>query len=325
MKIQQHNDWDTIEQILASNKEDPEYSRLYADLNDEDKMLVNTLGAIRLDCDNERALDAKEEIQERVYHKMFEDGKKTKDRNTPLIVLLTVAASVAVLLGISRFYGHEKPNEEISQVVFSSPNHISSIVLPDSSVVTLNRGSILTYTTDYNRQTRSVCLEGEAFFDVRTNPEKAFIVSTGDIDVKVLGTVFNVSAYPENSEVVTSLISGSVQLLNQKKEAVCKLTPNQSASYNKETSKIEISPYDPESTIDWMTGDIRFKKQSFHAICEALEKKFDCEIVIQNKSISNKKFTGKFMNDESLREILNTMQINIPFRYEIENNVVTIY
>lgn len=81
------------------------------------------------------------------------------------------------------------------------------MVLPDSSVVTLNHGSRLSYSTDYNKSSRDVRLVGEACFQVARNEHVPFIVKTRQIDVKVLGTVFNVSAYGEEEEVVTSLIS----------------------------------------------------------------------------------------------------------------------
>jgi ferric-dicitrate binding protein FerR (iron transport regulator) len=222
-------------------------------------------------------------------------------------------------------YRMGKSAEEVSQVVFSSPNAVSNVILPDSSVVTLNTGSMLTYETDYNRNLRKVRLVGEAFFDVRPDDGKLFVVSADGVEIKVLGTAFNVSAYPEDGEIVTSLISGSVQLDNREAEPICHLQPGQSAVYDKATAGVEIDYYEPEYTIGWMTGKLLFRKKTFSDICRALEKKYHCTIEVKNEEIHKKLFTGKFLNDESLPEILSIIQINIPFRYKTENNHITIY
>ncbi|MDR1505400.1 MAG: FecR family protein [Prevotella sp.] len=329
MKLERNNDWDKIAKFLAKEKEDIGHDHLFSDLSDEDKVLASVLEKIKLDCDYEYAFQIKEEILEKTYRKIFDGSKglKVKNNRNLFTVLFTIAASIAILLGISNIYLYYsgEQNEEDSRIVFSSPNDISNIILPDSSVVILNKGSILSYTTDYNHKIRNVYLEGEAFFDVRKDVKKAFIVSTDKIDIKVLGTTFNVSAYPENKEIVTSLISGSVQLMNKEKNIICRLQPSQSATYDKKTFGVELDFSDSEYAVGWMTGKLVFKKKSFQSICEALEKKFNYTIVIKNKNINEKRFTGKFSDDETLPEILSIIQINVPFKYKMDDNQVLIY
>ncbi|MDR1202479.1 MAG: FecR family protein [Tannerellaceae bacterium] len=327
MKLQQNNDWDTIARLLADNEEDNNHS--LSDLKDEDRQLFNVMKSIKLDCDYDEAYRIKNEVLEKTYRKMFGNKGKSGAGNNrnPYVILFSIAASIAILLSISNIYIYRmvEHTEEISQVVFSSPNAISNVILPDSSVVTLNAGSTITYETDYNKNQRKVCLEGEAYFDVRPADGKIFIVSTDMVEVKVLGTVFNVSAYPENGEITTSLISGSVQLDNKRAKEICHLQPGQSAVYDKETTGIEINYYDSEYAIGWMTGKLLFRKKPFSDICKTLEKKFNCTIEVKNEEIHKKLFTGKFLNDETLPEILSIIQINILFRYKTENNHITIY
>jgi ferric-dicitrate binding protein FerR (iron transport regulator) len=327
MNVQQSNDWDTIASLFANNEEDNNHS--LPELKDEDRQLLDIMKNIRLDCDYDEASRIKNEVLEKTYHKMFNSNGKSGGGNNrnPYIILFSIAASIAVLLSLSNIYMYRmsKHTEEISQVIFSSPNAVSNVILPDSSVVTLNTGSTLTYETDYNKNIRKVRLEGEAFFDVCPDAGKAFIVSTDRVEVKVLGTVFNVSAYPENAEIITSLISGSVQLDNKEAEPICHLQPGQSAVYDKKTAGIEIDYYEPEYAIGWMTGKLLFRKKTFADICKALEKKFNCSIEVKNEEIHKKLFTGKFLNGETLPEILSIIQINIPFRYKTESNHITIY
>ncbi|MDR0743818.1 MAG: DUF4974 domain-containing protein [Tannerella sp.] len=327
MKLQQNNNWDAIAKLLA--KENEEGPHLYADLSDEDKMLFDIMEKIKLDCDYKQAFRIKEETLEKTFHKIFDDQKASKRKNNrnPFIILFAIAASIAVLLSISNIYLYQgkKHPVETGKVMFASLTAISNVILPDSTLVTLNKGSSLSYETDYNHSVRKVELSGEACFDVRPDTEKPFIVSTGRVDINVLGTVFNVSAYPEENEIITSLISGSVQLTGKGNEVLCQLLPNQSAIYDKESSYVEIASFDPDYAVGWMTGKLLFKKKLFREICKALEKKFNCSIEVKNEEIDQKLFTGKFQNDETLPEILNVIRINIPFQYKIENNHITIY
>lgn len=134
------------------------------------------------------------------------------------------------------------------------------MVLPDSSVVILNHGSRLSYSTDYNKSSRDVRLEGEACFQVARNEHVPFIVKTRQIDVKVLGTVFNVSAYGEEGEVATSLISGSVEIKNNMDNKHYHLTPNTSAVYDKSTKEIHLETFEREYAIGWTEGKLFLRR-----------------------------------------------------------------
>ncbi|MDR3142657.1 MAG: DUF4974 domain-containing protein [Tannerellaceae bacterium] len=329
MNGRQHNDndWDTIASLLAEKEEDGD--RSLPDLKEEDRQLLGVMKRIRLDCDCDEASRIKDGTLEKTYRKMFGNRGRSGggNRGNPYVVLFSIAASVAVLLSIStiHMYRMARQTEETAPVVFSSPNAVSGVVLPDGSSVTLNRGSTLAYETAYNRNLRKVRLEGEAFFNVRPDAGKTFIVSAGGIEVKVLGTVFNISAYPENDEITASLISGSIRLDSRGAEPVCLLRAGQSVVYDKETAELRTDCCEPEYAIGWVTGKLLFKKKTFSDICKVLEKKFNCSIEVKNEEIHKKLFTGKFLNDETLPEILSIIQINIPFRYKTENNRITIY
>lgn len=329
MKSQTHTNWQALIKLVGKQSEsEKNVLNEYAHLSEEDVEIYHTLNRIKLDCDYSHALEMKDEVQEVVYHKIFEKSdfyKAEKYRNLYLF-LLSVAACIGILFSLSLFYFQRTDNRnENSWVVFTSPNGVSNIVLPDSSIVTLNAGSTVSYSTSYNTILRQVKLEGEACFRVTSNKKKPFVVSTKEIDIKVLGTVFNVTAYKEDKEVVASLVSGSIELTNKTNECTYLLVPNQSAIYSKRTSSIELQPFEAEYVTSWMNGKILFRKKSFADICKMLERKFNCIIQIQNAELYQKVLTGKFINNERLPQILDVIRINAPFKYTISNNLVIIY
>lgn len=323
MKYQIGNDWEKLTAFFDNEK----VGNGYEDLSIEDKELYQLLGRIRLDCDYNHASEIKNEIKASIYDKISDEEKEQTIKNSRNILpfLLSAVASVAILLSLiplnNLYLGKE---DVVSWVVFSSPNGVSNIVLPDSSVITVNKGSTISYSTEYNQVERMVRLEGEACFNVRSNEKVPFIVSLENVSVRVLGTVFNVSAYKDDDEIVTSLLSGSVELENTRTRQVYHLIPNQSAVYNKEVAAVEILPVDVEYTVAWVNGKLLFKKNTFKEICKALERKFNCTIHVNNVKAQQKLFTGKFVNDESLPQILDIIRVVVPFDYTIKNNHIEI-
>lgn len=331
MKSLANNNWDELVKLLskeAENEQEQQNARTH--LSEEDRDTYQVLDRIKLDCNYKHAAEIKDQVLEDVFHKIFKEQAPTQNKGNTnkFSLLLSVAACIALLLGIGSFWyfgmDRQAPVQE-SWIVFASPNGVSNVVLPDSSVVTLNTSSTVSYSTGYNQSLRQVRLEGEACFEVTKNKEKPFIVSTGQIDIKVLGTVFNVSAYPEDEEVVASLLSGSIELTNKTDEKVYQLTPNQSAVYHKETTGIALHSFESEYAVGWMEGKLLFKKKPFADICKALEKKFNCTIRVNNPEVRKKVFTGKFVNNETLPQILDVIRINVPFKYTLSNNQITIY
>ncbi|MDR0744986.1 MAG: FecR family protein [Mediterranea sp.] len=320
--------WIIFADHFSRGKDDCDEDKLLLGLDDEDRLLFDVLESVRLDCDYEQANKRKPEIEESMYRKMFDPKQvKAKGKRNPYIFLLAVAACLVVAISMYYVYLYRRDvqTDGNTLIAFSVSNGVSSVVLPDSSVVTLNAGSTFSYAKDYNRTIRKVYLDGEACFDVRPDKNKAFIVSLDKIDVKVLGTVFNVRAYPEDGEVVTSLVSGSVRIEDKESEMICQLSPNQAAIYEKETSQMQIETCDFKYAIGWMSGEVLFKRKSFPEICKILSRKFNYSIDIKNEAIKKKVFTGKFINNEPLSEILDIMRINFPFTYIVEGDCVTIY
>lgn len=329
MNRQTKNNWEELTCLLSKEGEsEQERAQRYAALEEEDREIYRALDRVKLDCDYRMARDMKEDVLQAVYHKAFGEQEKTRFGRSGRFYLFlgSVAAGLVLLLGTAYFglwkAGGEEPEEWI---VFTSPNGVSNVVFSDSTVVTLNSGSTVSYSARYNRKVRQVKLEGEAYFRVTPDKEKPFIVSTSQIDIKVLGTVFNLSAYPDDEEITTSLLSGAIELNDKAQRHTYRLSPSEEAVYHKATAAVQLQPFEAEYVVSWTEGKLVFRRKPFHDICRQLEKKFNCRIQVENDRLRQKIFTGKFVHNETLPQILDIIRINVPFQYRMTDNLVTIY
>ncbi len=193
----------------------------------------------------------------------------------------------------------------------------SVVQLSDGSQVHLNYGSKIRYPLFFSGETRDVVLEGEGFFEVAHNPEKPFIVKVGDINVKALGTEFNVLAYPEDNVIQTTLVNGKVVLEQRVEDGEAKLigsmVPGQHAKYNRETEAISSSKGSVERYIAWKDGKLVFEDTPISEMAEKLSRMFNVDIEV-DKEVEDFIYTVTFI-DEPLSQILDLMTIATPVEY----------
>ena len=205
------------------------------------------------------------------------------------------------------------------------PNgQMKKILLPDKSIVILNSGTKLKYYNDFGKRKREVSLEGEAYFDVAHNPNKPFIVHTCENTVKVIGTAFNISAYPDENIHLISLERGKIKLAKTDKHYSF-LFPNQIYLLirNNNQSKIFKSE-NIKLYSSWKEGEIIFTNQSFVDITNRLERSYNIVFNIKNNKIKNCRYTGKFNRKQSIENILKIIKLTTPFDYEIKNDTIII-
>lgn len=203
----------------------------------------------------------------------------------------------------------------------------STIKLSDGTVVKLNSGSKLFYSNRFNETTRIVELEGEAYFQVTHNSKKPFIVKTGTIQTKVLGTTFNIRSYSEENLQHIALEEGKIQVKEiNNGETVYReiLQPSEMLVYNKTNRKHSVEDFDLADVMAWKNNAIVFKNASFKEIQKELERWFGVTIYADQEVSVKFGFTGKFY-DETLNNILNNISIAMDFQYEIQNKQVNIY
>lgn len=219
--------------------------------------------------------------------------------------------------------------------------------LADGSKVWLNAGSKLKYAANFSQNNREVILTGEAYFDVSKYKEMQFIVKTSHLNVKVLGTEFNVKAYPEENTIQTTLVKGSITIEGATGETKINteiyLKPNQSITYIKDMNLFEKAP-DKDDTLDkeaigdnqnlvllpkidpvvftsWKDNKWFIKGETLSSLAIKLERRYNVKIEFTSESLKFYKFSGT-LRDETLEQVLNLMQFSAPIEYTIkENNV----
>lgn len=202
------------------------------------------------------------------------------------------------------------------------------LLLSDGTKVHLNAGSSLRYPVKFlNGLERKVFISGEAYLDVTKDTEHPFIVNAENMNVRVLGTQFNVHAYPEDKVSEVVLVEGSVGLYGNKEifdiESTTKLTPGHKASFTKSDADIKIKPAITSVYTAWRNGELVFRNMTFQNILKKLERQYDVTIINKNKNLSNREFNASF-RDVPLEKVLEGMRNIYGLSYTIEDKKITI-
>ena len=201
------------------------------------------------------------------------------------------------------------------------------ITLSDGTVVNMNAGSSLKYPVQFiNGHNREVVLEGEAFFDVTKDKKHPFIVKTRGVDVRVLGTKFNVSSYKEDAEINTVLVEGSVSLSSAaKSNEKAMLVPGEKGTWNNQKRAIAVEKVDTRIYTEWMSGELVFRKTAFKDIIKKLERSYNVTIENNNKELLDKRFNASFNKDiETIDQVLVAMSKIQDFSYKKEGKLIKI-
>ncbi len=201
----------------------------------------------------------------------------------------------------------------------------SKIILSDGSVVHLNAGTKFIFPKRFTSNERTVFLSGEAFFEVTSNKEKPFIVKTIDdkVSVEVLGTKFNVSAYPIDSDILTVLTEGKVVVTENNifKTQRAILKPGQLASWNKNTEKVNIKEVNTDNYTLWTSGLLHFESESIINIVRKIERFYNVEIIFENISDVKKiNVSGKLDLNDKIEQTLENLTTTTEFKFEIIND-----
>ena len=242
------------------------------------------------------------------------------------IKFLRIAGSVAasILICLASWYTYDYIQSGTIQTI-STLAEIRDITLPDQSVVTLNRYSTLSFPSRFRGAKREVRLTGEAYFDVEKDTRHPFIVKAESVNVQVLGTQFNVEAYPEDPEIKTTLIEGSVAVSIPEENRRIVLSPNESAIYNRLQKSLQHE-INPKSSNDIVcrNGHFLFDYLPLQEITRQLSHAFNVKIEITDPELRSYHIRANFTNGESLEEMLELLKGAGNFNYTITNNTIII-
>ncbi len=244
------------------------------------------------------------------------------------IQYMKYAAAVIFGIGISLSMLYLARQEDSSTVgsykLVTSKGEKSYLQLPDGTKVWLNSCTTIEYAENYGHSNRDICLDGEAYFEVAKNKDLPFVVKASGIDVKALGTAFNISVYMEDSRLTTTLFNGKVAVQPTLTKQEVLLEPNQVAVYDKSRNKIEVVPYDQKLFAQWRGGFLSFEMMYLQDITKLLERNYNVVFHYENQGIKKLRFSGSFRNNEDLSEILNVIKTNTGIRYQILKDTIVI-
>lgn len=257
--------------------------------------------------------------------------QSTSRRGFSLSALWRYAAVVAIIIAvgcISYWQGEVNVKDTFADISVEAPlGSKTKLYLPDGTLVWLNAGSRMTYSQGFGVDNRKVELEREGYFEVKRNEKIPFFVKTKDLQLQVLGTKFNFRDYPEDHEVVVSLLEGKVglnNLLREEKEAV--LSPDERAVLNKANGLLTVESVTASNASQWTDGYLFFDEELLPDIAKELERSYNVKIHIANDSLKTFRFYGNFVRrEQNIQEVLEALASTEKMQYKIEERNITIY
>lgn len=200
-----------------------------------------------------------------------------------------------------------------------------NLTLSDGSIVHLNSGTSFKFPVKFiSGKERKVFLKGEGYFEVAKNKKDPFIINSNAVDIKVLGTSFNVSSYQEDQNINTVLVEGSVEIYrSDTTDALIKLTPGHLASWNKQVENIKTTKVNTSIYTSWVIGKLILKDTPFKIIRKKLERYYNVTIINKNTELDKQRYNVNFDN-ETIEQILKTINENFDINYTITDNKIII-
>ncbi|SNR76432.1 FecR family protein [Flavobacterium sp. ov086] len=254
--------------------------------------------------------------------------QKRKKRKSSLYFIYAAATiTVLIALGSVFFYKEQSslPSITIKENTIAKKDILAFngkqvIHLPDGSTIILNDNSSIEYDQKaFNDTIREVTLLGEAYFDIKRNEKKPFIVHTGKVSTKVLGTAFNINAYGESDKIKVTVERGKVQVGDTQK-IYGVITPNEQITVNKNTLDFEQKKVKVEIATAWKSNYLILDNINMEEATSLISQKYKVSITLSNQDIKNCRITASFLNDEDLEHILKVVCSVIEANYHYNSN-----
>ena len=276
-------------------------------------------------------------------------------RRIPVIKIFAVAASILLIMSISLlsylyFNGSLLVNGEAAYSEVIAPlGEKAEVILPDGSKIWLNSESRLTYPEHFNQGKREVYLEGEAYFDVEKIKNSSFTVNSNDINITVLGTEFNIKNYKNDDDFEVTVVEGSVLVQENDENSdygfkPMVIKPFEKASISKinrivrlestkkkqvpevedevplkqlTDRKISVSHVDTKAIISWKDSKLIFENESLSEMAVKMTRWYNIPVHLENRELGEERYTGKFVNNENIYQVLNAIELTTPVTHEV--------
>ena len=194
--------------------------------------------------------------------------------------------------------------------------------LADGTRVWVNSASEVRFPNCFSGERREIYVKGEVYLEVARDEKHPFIVYTGENEVRVLGTRFNLTAYQDEQKVITTLVEGSVEFRND--QSSVRLKPGEQSVLNRATNKLEKQKVDVSIYTSWVSGTYEYERSPLSDITRQLSRWYDVQFIYESTEFSNHPFTGVVKRDQSLEEVLSIIEKTTNIRFKISGRTIII-
>jgi len=245
----------------------------------------------------------------------------THKRSARISFLWKAAASILVIIALSGVVLTYNNYQNSPQIVYNDSSQVIKYILPDSSIVSLNPNSTLTFNNNFLRK-RQVIFDGKAFFKVRRNPDKPFVIKTSLSEVKVLGTSFCVTTDGKDAEVI--VLSGKVAFYSSQLHSdTVYLEKGEKGLFVAQTGRLEEQINYDQNFLSWENHKLTFDKSPLPDVIRDLERLYKVKFIVKSKGIDHLNFTSEF-SDTPLNEVLKEIELVLNIKSEINENTITL-
>lgn len=227
---------------------------------------------------------------------------------------------IFLLSGLSYLF-YEDFSEAKNMQSIVTQNEIKELELPDGTKIWLNKHTTLKYPKVFNDNERKVYIEGEGHFEVTKNPDKPFIVESKAMQVKVLGTVFNLKTDKVKMSAVATLMKGEIEVKGNHDEGRIILAPGQMAELNGISGRLTVKQTD-KGVENWYNNEFVFEKADIYTIARTLESSYGVKLILAPDMNVNKTYSGTIKRKENVQNVLDLIKNSIPIEYKIVGNSV---
>lgn len=262
----------------------------------------------------------KRELESKIARERFVGATIKAMKVAAAIAIPVLLASTIYLLTERNAYQHQQA--ELLNVSVAKGEK-ATVNLPDGSTVTLNSESKLYYPSNFNTKERWIKLEGEAYFHVQKSHGRSFTVKTSSLNVKVLGTTFNVSAYGDEPVHSVVLVNGSVEVSALGNPAQT-IKPNELYVFSTRTGKASVAEVDTYSYTGWRDGILSFDSEPISNVLDKVSRQFSVEFQYDSKQFRNDRLTGKLDLNDGVESVLKVISLTSPMTFVKHKNKIVI-
>jgi transmembrane sensor len=266
----------------------------------------------------EEKLETEKELK-RLLKKVVD--KKTTKQKRIFLSFSKYAAAIFITLLIARFVIPSSfflPSNKSWLEINTPSGQTAEMMLPDGTKVWMNAHTQIKYPADFTTSHREISISGEAYFEVKHDAESPFTVRTENYNIKVLGTSFNVSDYPNDKFSETTLVEGKIVLLSKENKIIKTLIPGELFAYNSTDNTFKVSQVSTNYYTSWKDGYLIFDSETLESIAVKLERIYAVKINIPESKIRNLSFSGTILKNKTLDQILRIIELTAPINVSID-------